>query len=61
MKNRYNLITLLITSLVCLSMSYYLKQDEGVFTLTDENFDYVIRDYDYLLVEFVEPSCLMCT
>jgi hypothetical protein len=41
---------LTISLLINLVSSYYLKKDDAVIILTDDNFDFVIRDYDYVLV-----------
>ncbi len=42
--------------------SDYLPLRDGLFTLTDETFDMVLEDYDFLVVLFTKlHDCLDCS
>lgn len=43
-------LIVILSILTQLLSAYYLKQKDSIFILTDDNFEFVIRDYDYVLV-----------
>ena len=37
-----------------------IEKDEGIFVLTDKNYDTATKDFKYLLVQFYAPWCGHC-
>jgi hypothetical protein len=49
-------LVLSLAALLCLSVvRAEAAQEEGVYVLTDDNFDEELAKHDYLLVEFYAP------
>lgn len=51
---------LILASFVLSITGHYLTLENGIFNLNENTFDYAIRDYDYVLVQFTEPTCRKC-
>jgi len=52
--------TFLILSLVIVTQSIAVEKEEGVYVLTDSNFDAFLEEHKVALIEFYAPWCGHC-
>ena len=45
---------------VQLQADFEIEKDEGIYVLTEKNYDEAIQHFKYLLVEFYAPWCGHC-
>ena len=54
------LLILPLSLLISLSTSKKFEKSEGIFVLTNKNYDAAVKEFDYLLVYFYAPWCGHC-
>ena len=54
------LIFLSLSVLLSLSAAKKFEKSEGIFVLTNKNYDAAVKEFDYLLVYFYAPWCGHC-
>jgi len=60
MNTKFLISVFLLLSVSLLSFAAEVREEESVLVLTDQNFDEVLAQHQYLLVEFYAPWCGHC-